>query len=72
MYQQIAAAVFGVVDTACDDGLSDRGDLPHSLRLHEKMNQYLVENKVRVCGLGANDEDMEKFFVEKLSRGKAV
>ncbi|WP_330607294.1 ATP-binding cassette domain-containing protein [Anaerotignum lactatifermentans] len=47
----------------------------HSLRLHEKMNladlnQYLVENKVRVCGLGANDEDMEKFFVEKLSRGK--
>lgn len=49
----------------------------HSLRLHEKMNladlnQYLVENKVRVCGLGANDEDMEKFFVEKLSRGKAV
>lgn len=49
----------------------------HSLRLHEKvnlpdLNQYLVENKVRVCGLGANDEDMEKFFVEKLSRGKAV
>ena len=41
----------------------------HILRLHEKMNladlnQYLVENKVRVCGLGANDEDMEKFFVE--------
>ena len=31
------------------------------------LNQYLVENKVRVCGLGANDEDMEKFFVEKLS-----
>lgn len=48
-----------------------------SLRLHEKinladLNQFLVENKVRVCGLGANDEDIEKFFVEKLSGGKAV
>ncbi len=42
------------------------------LRLHEKinladLNQFLVENKVRVCGLGANDEDIEKFFVQKLS-----
>ena len=48
-----------------------------SLRLYEKinpadLNQFLVENKVRVCGLGANDEDIEKFFVEKLSGGKAV
>ena len=48
-----------------------------SLRLHEKidpadLNQYLVENKVRVCGLGANEEDIEKFFVEKLSGGQAV
>ncbi len=48
-----------------------------SLRLHEKinpadLNQFLVENKVRVCGLGANDEDIERFFVEKLSGGKAV
>lgn len=48
-----------------------------SLRLHEKinpadLNQFLVENKVRVCGLGTNDEDIEKFFVEKLSGGKAV
>lgn len=48
-----------------------------SLRLHEKinpadLNQFLVENKVRVCGLGANDEDIEKFFVEKLSGGQAV
>ena len=48
-----------------------------SLRLHEKinpadLNQFLVENKVRVCGLGANDEDVEKFFVEKLSGGRAV
>lgn len=47
-----------------------------SLRLHEKvnpadLNQFLVENKVRVCGLGTNDEDIEKFFVEKLSGGKA-
>lgn len=47
------------------------------LRLHEKinpadLNQFLVENKVRVCGLGANDEDIEKFFVEKLSGGQAV
>jgi ABC-2 type transport system ATP-binding protein len=49
----------------------------HSLRLYEKIspadiNQYLVENNVRVCGLGTNDEDIEKFFVEKLSGGKAV
>lgn len=49
----------------------------HSLRLHEKinpadLNQFLVENKVRVCGLGTNDEDIEKFFVEKLSGGQAV
>lgn len=48
-----------------------------SLRLHEKinpadLNQFLVENKVRVCGLGANDEDIERFFVEKLSGGQAV
>lgn len=48
-----------------------------SLRLHEKinpadLNQFLVENKVRVSGLGANDEDIEKFFVEKLSGGQAV
>lgn len=48
-----------------------------SLRLHEKinpadLNQFLVENKVRVCGLGANDEDIEKFFVEKLSGGQTV
>lgn len=48
-----------------------------SLRLYEKinpadLNQFLVENKVRVCGLGANDEDIEKFFVEKLSGGQAV
>ncbi len=48
-----------------------------SLRLHEKinpadLNQFLVENKVRVCGLGANDEDIEKFFVEKLSGGQAA
>ena len=49
----------------------------HSLRLHEKinpadLNQFLVENKVRVSGLRANDEDIERFFVEKLSGGKAV
>lgn len=48
-----------------------------SLRLYEKinpadLNQFLVENKVRVCGLGANDEDIEKFFVEKLSGGQAI
>jgi len=48
-----------------------------SLRLHEKinpadLNQFLVENKVRVCGLGDNDGDIEKFFVEKLSVGQAV
>lgn len=48
-----------------------------SLRLHKKinpadLNQFLVENKVRVCGLGANDEDIERFFVEKLSGGQAV
>ncbi len=48
-----------------------------SLRLHEKinpanLNRFLVENKVRVSGLGANNEDIEKFFVEKLSGGKAV
>lgn len=48
-----------------------------SLQLYEKinpadLNQFLVENKVRVCGLGANDEDIERFFVEKLSGGKAV
>ena len=49
----------------------------HSLRLHEKidladLNQFLVENGVRVCGLGANDENIEKFFVEKLSGGQTV
>ena len=49
----------------------------HSLRLHEKinpadLNQFLVENKVRVSGLRANDEDIERFFAEKLSGGKAV
>ena len=48
-----------------------------SLHLYEKinsadLNQYLVENKVRVCGLGANNEDIERFFVEKLSGGRAV
>jgi ABC-2 type transport system ATP-binding protein len=48
-----------------------------SLRLNEKinpadLNQFLVENKVRVCGLGTNDEDIEKFFVEKLSGGQPV
>lgn len=48
-----------------------------SLRLHEKinpanLNQFLVKNKVRVCGLGTNDEDIEKFFVEKLLEGQAV
>ena len=48
-----------------------------SLRLYEKinpadLNQFLVENKVRVCALGSNDEDIEKFFVEKLSGGQAV
>lgn len=48
-----------------------------SLRLEEKinpadLNQFLVENKVRVCGLGTNEEDIEKFFVEKLSGGRAV
>lgn len=48
-----------------------------SLHLNEKinpadLNQFLVENKVRVCGLGTNDGDIEKFFVEKLSGGKAV
>lgn len=47
------------------------------LRLYEKidpadLNQFLVEHKVRVCGLWANDEDVERFFVEKLSGGKAV
>lgn len=58
-------------DVRCEV-LSDR-----SLRLHEKidpadLNQYLVENKVRVCGLGTNEEDIEKFFVEKISGGQAV
>lgn len=48
-----------------------------SLRLHEKinpadLNQFLVEQNVRVCGLGSNEEDIEKFFVEKLSGGHAV
>lgn len=48
-----------------------------SLRLYEKidpadLNQFLVENNVRVCGLGTNDEDIEKFFVEKLSGGRGV
>lgn len=48
-----------------------------TLRLYEKinpadLNQFLVENKVRVCGLGSNDEDIEKFFVEKLSGGHGV
>lgn len=49
----------------------------HSLNLYEKinladLNQLLVENKVRVCGLRTNDEDIEKFFIEKLSWGQAV
>ena len=49
----------------------------HSLCLHEKidpadLNQFLVENNVRVCGLGTNEEDIEKFFVEKISGGQAV
>ena len=44
--------------------------------MHEKinpanLNQFLVKNKVRVCGLGTNDEDIEKFFVEKLLEGQA-
>lgn len=48
-----------------------------SLRLHEKinpadLNQFLVEQNVRVCGLGSNEEDIEKFFIEKLSGGHAV
>lgn len=48
-----------------------------SLCLHEKinpadLNQFLVEHNVRVCGLGSNEEDIEKFFVEKLSGGHAV
>lgn len=48
-----------------------------SLNLYEKinladLNQLLVENKVRVCGLRTNDEDIEKFFIEKLSGGQAV
>ena len=48
-----------------------------SLRLNEKinpadLNQFLVENKVRVCGLEASGKDIEKFFVEKLSGGRAV
>lgn len=48
-----------------------------SLHLYEKinpadLNQFLVEHKVRVCGLGTNDEDIEKFFVEKLSGGRGV
>lgn len=48
-----------------------------SLRLDEKidpadLNQFLVENNVRVCGLSRNGEDIEKFFVEKLSGGQAV
>ena len=48
-----------------------------SLRLYEKvnladLNQFLVEHNVRVCGLGTNEEDIEKFFVEKLSGGRAV
>ena len=48
-----------------------------SLRLHEKinpadLNQFLVENKVRVCGLGTNEEDIERFFVGKLSGGRGV
>lgn len=48
-----------------------------SLQLHEKinpadLNQFLVENKVRVCGLRTNDEDTERFFVEKLSGRQAV
>lgn len=48
-----------------------------SLRLHEKinpadLNQFLVAHNVRVCGLGTNEEDIEKFFVEKLSGGHGV
>lgn len=47
------------------------------LHLHEKidladLNRFLVEHNVRVCGLGSNDKDIEKFFVEKLSGGQAV
>ena len=33
------------------------------------LNQFLVKNNVRVCGLSRNSEDIEKFFVEKLSGG---
>ena len=48
-----------------------------TLRVEEKispadLNQFLVENRVRVCALGTNGEDIEKFFVEKLSGGRAV
>lgn len=49
----------------------------HRLSLHEKvnpadLNQFLVEHNVRVCGLGTNEEDIEKFFVEKISGGRGV
>lgn len=47
------------------------------LRLYDKinlsdLNQFLVENGVRVCGLGSNDENIEKFFVDKLSGGQTL
>ena len=43
------------------------------LRLYEKinaadLNQFLVEHKVRVCGLGANDEDIERFYLKNQAK----
>lgn len=36
------------------------------------LNQFLVENKIRVCGLGTNEEDIEKFFIDKISGGQKI
>lgn len=36
------------------------------------LNQYLVENKICVCGLGMNEEDIEKFFIDKISGGQKI
>lgn len=36
------------------------------------LNQYLVEHKIRVCGLGTNEEDIEKFFIDKISVGQKI
>lgn len=36
------------------------------------INQLLVKNGIRVCGLGVNNENIEKFFVEKLSGGDMI